>query len=46
MNKEKELKLKKILQYHKDRGLITKKQYKKEITFIKLLKSKDDGENK
>lgn len=40
MNKDKEIKLKKILQYHKQRGIITNKQYKKELKFIKTLKEK------
>lgn len=35
INTENELKLKKILQYHKSRGIISKKQYKKELEFIK-----------
>jgi hypothetical protein len=38
MNKEKELKLKKILAYHLGRKIITKKEYKKEMEFIKQLK--------
>lgn len=43
MDKEKELKVKKILLLHKQKGIITKKQYKKEMEFIKMLKqSKDD----
>lgn len=45
MNKEKEIKLKKILQYHRDRGIITKKKYKKELQFIKMLKQ-TSNENK
>jgi hypothetical protein len=43
MDKEKELKFRKILQYHKAKGIITKKQYKKEIEFIELLKKRKDG---
>ena len=38
MNRENELKLKKILAYHVSRGIITKKKYKKELEYIKLLK--------
>jgi hypothetical protein len=40
MNKEKELKLKKILAYHLGRKIITKKEYEKEMAFIKQLKEK------
>ena len=40
MNIEKEIKLKKLLSYHLSRKLITKKQYKKEIDYIKKLKEK------
>jgi hypothetical protein len=40
MNKEKEIKYKKILAYHLSRGIITKKKYKKEMDFIKQLKEK------
>ena len=39
MNRERELKLKKVLAYHLSRGIITKKKYKKEIEYIKQLKS-------
>lgn len=39
MDKEKELKYKKILAYHLSRGIITKKKYKKEMEFIKQLKN-------
>jgi hypothetical protein len=43
MDKEKVLKVKKILLEHKQKGIITKKQYKKEMEFIKMLKQgKDD----
>lgn len=44
MDKEKELKVRKILLAHKQKGIITKKQYKKEMEFIKMLKesSKND----
>lgn len=38
MDRNKELKLKKILQYHLSRKIITKKEYKKEIDFINKLK--------
>lgn len=38
MNREKELKFKKVLAYHLSRGIITKKKYKKELEFIKQLK--------
>lgn len=38
MNRDKELKLKKLLSYHLSRKMITKKQYKKEIDYIKKLK--------
>lgn len=40
MNIEKELKLKKILNYHLSRGIITKKKHKKEMDYIKKLKEK------
>jgi len=43
MNKEKELKLRKVLKEQKNKGSITKKIYKKELKFIKQLK---DGESK
>jgi len=46
MDKNKEMKVKKILQQHKQKGIITKKQYKKELEFIKMLKQKTDGESK
>ena len=45
MDKEKELKFKKILQQHRDKGIITKKKYKKEMEFIKMLKLRTDGKN-
>jgi hypothetical protein len=38
MDRNKELKLKKILAYHLNQKIITKKQYKKEIEFINKLK--------
>jgi hypothetical protein len=38
MDRNKELKLKKLLQYHLSRKIITKKEYKKEIDFINKLK--------
>lgn len=38
MDKNKEIKLKKILAYHLSRKIITKKEYKKEMEFIKQLK--------
>lgn len=40
MNREKELKLKKILAYHLSQKIITKKEYKKEMAFINELKKK------
>lgn len=46
MDTEKEIKLKKILMYHRQRRLITKKQYKRELDFIKQLKQSRDGEGK
>lgn len=39
MDRNKELKLKKILAYHLSRKIITKKEYKKEIEFINKLKN-------
>jgi hypothetical protein len=42
MDREKELKFKKVLAYHLSRGIITKKKYKKELEFIKQLKNKND----
>ena len=41
MNRENELKLKKVLAYHLSRGIITKKKYKKELEFIKQLKENE-----
>lgn len=46
MNKDKEMKVKKILQQHRDKGIISKKKYKKELEFIKMLKQRTDGESK
>jgi hypothetical protein len=42
MNREKELKLKKVLAYHLQRGIITKKKYKKELEYIKLIKQDEN----
>jgi hypothetical protein len=41
MNRDNEIKLKKVLAYHLQRGIITKKKYKKELDYIKLLKQND-----
>jgi hypothetical protein len=38
MYREKQLKYLKILQEQKERGIITKKKYKKEVSFIRTLK--------
>jgi hypothetical protein len=40
MNKEKELKLKKILNEQLNKGILTKKKHKKEMEFIRQLKDK------
>ena len=40
MNREKEIKLKKVLAYHFSRKMITKKEYKLELDWIKKLKEK------
>ena len=45
MNRENELKLKKVLAYHLQRGIITKKKYKKELDYIKLLKEHGNKTN-
>jgi hypothetical protein len=43
MDINKELKLKKILAYHLSQKIITKKQYKKEMEFIRQLKQNKNG---
>lgn len=40
MNTDKEIKLKKVLAYQFGRKLITKKEYQKELDYIKKLKEK------